>query len=182
MYALARNPLLNRRDLHVTCIEYAPRAVLWGVDLWTRIGLRLPVRDFKLPRGVKANWTMSFRNVDATALPADILNAHHDVVIDWMMLHGLPRDQTAGYFKTINRLAPRFFVVKCCSKEGSSLKKLRRSVPKVIKRQWSQAELVEAVGPRYRIFGEPRQCRENLRMNDGDGPRTAKREYCFRRV
>lgn len=181
IHAMARNPEMNRPDLHVTCVDFATRAICWGVDLWSRLREGLVVSDYEIPFGIKPKWSMSYRDEDAMSLPQDICRTQFDVIIDWLMFHGMPLDQVPHYVASINRMAPTFFVLKCFSTEGSTLTTLQQAVTDVDKHQWSRAALEDLFGDHYEVIGKPVPCEERLDLNDGDGPRAAKMEYCFKR-
>ena len=179
IHAVASNNELNRSDLHVTCVDFSVRAILWGIDLWSRLRLGMELERNELPSLEAPRWSMSFREEDLTSLPLDILNSKYDVIVDWMTMHGLQLSQVSQYVATIKRLSPRYFVLKCFSMEGSTLSKLPRAVDEVDKHQWSESALCTLFCDRFDVVNV-RQCAEDLAREDGDGPRAAKREYCFR--
>lgn len=177
--AILHSEHLNRHDVHVVCVEHAANAVMWGIDLWSRVRQREVVSDFEFDRSIIPKWSMEFREEDALNLPSEFLKRDHDLVIDWMFLHGLPPHDVSTYFRTIETLRPKYYLLKCFSKEGSSLSILPRAVHDVEKKQWSQVELMEILGDKYTLLSPPRQCPEDLRPLHPDGPIAAKREYCF---
>jgi hypothetical protein len=181
MCSLNNDSRLNMSTTHVVCVDYSPRAVAWGVDLWSRTRQCEPVEHFSehLLSPSQPRWTMSFREEDAVALPADIMNDKCDVLVDWMFLHGLGESDVAKYAAQLEKLKPAIILLKCFSKEGSTMYKLPRTVEDVEKRQWSEPELRDLFGPEYAPAFEPNPCKEDPRPLHPDGPIAAKREYCF---
>lgn len=179
MNAFLKTPVLNRRDVHVVMIDNASNAIAWAIDLWSRVRMGQVIDDLPVPPSGQATWSMTLREEDALCLPDDLLRTRFDLVIDWMFLHGLSIADARTYLAAIKRMAPEYFVLKCFSKEGSSMDRLPRAVHDVEKRQWSQDELLEILGDTFELKCEPLQCNEDLRPLHPDGPIGAKRQYCF---
>ncbi len=179
MNAMALNPTLNRQDVHVTTIDWAANAVAWGVDLWSRFRRGERVADAKALPAVRPRWSMCFREEDALALPRDLASRRHDLVVDWMFLHGLPLKQARRYFGILKAMGPQYIALKCFSVEGSTMSKLPPAVLGVKKMQWSEQRLLIELGDAYRMAAPPRACPEDTRHLHPDGPIAAKREYLF---
>lgn len=182
IHAIARNPELNRRDLHVTCVDFAMPAVMWGVDLWRRVRSGMPVPELRLSEPVIPCWSMAFLDENVHALPLEIFERKFDLVIDWMLLHGMHPERAKRHARVIERLAPKYFMLKSFSKEGSTKEFLSEAVGGVVKAQRSRQEVEELFGPRFQLLGEPRPCAEDLEAQHSDGHVAAKMEYCFRLV
>ena len=181
IHALACNTALNRPEVHVTCVDFSVRAIVWGVDLWKRLRDDTPPADYQLPPNVSPLWSMEFRNEDATSLPVDIRTRKYELVIDWMMLHGMPCPQVEAYAASLMQLGARFIVLNCFSQEGATVTQLSKAVEEVEKRQWSQAEVEQLFSDHYNLLGRPYPWPEDLNVDDGDGIRAAKQSYCFER-
>lgn len=172
---LAATPALNRPDVTVTCVDLSPNAIYWAMDEWNRMCLGL-VRGKHRPR-----WSMRFIASDALALTPDRLGPTN-LLVDWMMLHGLDDHQVARYQRLLEAAAPDHFLLKCFDARAGGEPIPRPAVHGITKRRWTQEQVVGLVSPNLRLVGSPHLCRARPDLDDGDGPREAKREYYFQRA
>lgn len=184
MCALNGDARLNQKSTHVVCIDHSPRAIAWGIDLWSRLRIAesVPLVSEFLDQSKPMNWSMCFREENALLLPDDFFDNKFDILIDWMFLHGLNEQETYQYREVVHKLSPKMIILKCFSKECSSLQSLPRAVNDVEKRQWSETEVMDLWGDTYRPAFPAVQCPEDRRPLHPDGPIAAKREYCFIRT
>lgn len=172
LHALTTLPSLNREDLTVTCVDLSPRAVYWGMDEWARLSLGLSRRRLR-PR-----WSMRFLAADALGVSSREIGSP-DVLIDWMMFHGLTEREILRYRRLIRELRPRYFILKCFAEPGGEGGRMASVVRGVRKRRWSEDQILELFGDQFALAGPSHYCRERIDIDDGDGPRHAKREYVF---
>jgi hypothetical protein len=183
MIGLAMTTDLNRPDVHAVCVDIAQAAIDRGMTLWesVRLGrIALPTRSPLLP---PLRCSMTFRRASAASLPEDVLCTNPDLVIDWMMLHGLPKPLWQSYLASVIHMRPRYILLKCFSSEHGTLTALPDTVSGVTKYQLSDADVSRLFNGLYRVVGTCRDWPEELKPSrHSDGPIGAKRAYCFERV
>jgi hypothetical protein len=184
MLAVSENPELNRSNVHITCVDIAPAAIVRGMQLWESVRQDLPSPDlFHYSIRTTPRYSMSFRLESATDFPLDLLAPAPDLWIDWMMLHGLPQELWPQYMETLRRAKPRFIALKCFTREHGTLQGLPASIPGVPKHQFTDAEIDEIFGHQFERTRYQMDWPEALHPVDHtDGPVAAKRAYLLRRI
>ncbi len=182
MLAMAMNQEMNRPEVRVSCVEFSATAVARGRELFEAVrtgaaSLRAVARGVGRPR-----YELTFDLASACELSGELLRSEPDVVIDWMMLHGLPRPMWGRYSQNLLALNPRWILLKCFTSEHGTITRLTRSVSGVEKHQLSDGEVLAFLGGRYRVVGDPRDWPEVASPKGHSEPEiAAKRAYCLER-
>lgn len=172
---------LNREDLNVTCVDICPEAIEAGRERWSRLveGEPGPGGPVPLPR---PRFRVGFVHASATRLPASMGELTTDLWIDWMMLHGLPKRCWRDYRLGIEQCKPRYFVLKCFTREHGTLTHLPQTIEGVEKHQLSDADVSAFLGHDYQLLDPPIDWPERLDAHaHSDGIEAAKRAYVFQR-
>ena len=183
MHACMSIPELNRSDVRVHCIDVCESSIEMGRHRWqlrnvTQSTSSATSEDLFMPR-----FAMSFDVGNATNFARVIKGSRTDVLIDWMMLHALPKVAWEPYRQQIRDIAPRYLLIKCFSAGASGVSRLPQTIPGVTKHLLSDQDVIHFVGRDYRLIGSPMTWGECLRPDAHvDGIEAAERAYCFERT
>jgi hypothetical protein len=183
MLAVAMNAAMNRPEVRVSCVEFSATAVGRGRELWDAVrtgaaSLRAGAGGVAQPR-----CELTFHLASVCDLPGELVRSEPDVVIDWMMLHGLPRSLWERYSQSLLALNPRWILLKCFTSKHGTITRLTRSVNGVQKHQLSDADVLAFLGSRYRVVGLTRDWPEVASPQGHSEPEiAAKRAYCLERI
>lgn len=180
--AVAMNDALNRPDVEVVCVDLSKHAVEQGQAVVRAVHAGRPLSEW-LPYQVPTlRASFRFQQASAASLPDEITSPPVDILVDWMMLHGLPSESRPHYLNAVDRMGASYIFLKCFTREHGSLRSLPESVPGVSKHQFSDTEVLSMFGGRYAVLGQPRDWPEDLSpKHHTDGPIAAKRAYCLER-
>ncbi|MBX3402384.1 MAG: class I SAM-dependent methyltransferase [Phycisphaeraceae bacterium] len=169
-------PEWNHERLQVTCVDISPRAIDSGRDRWASI------KQTHIAGKAAPKCAIEFRVADVTSLPDDIVSAQWDIVIDWMLLHGLPASLQGAYTAQLQTIDTECLLLKCFTAEHGSLSELPETIPGVAKSQFSDAQIATLLGPNYAQATTIMDWPEDVKPEGhSDGPIAAKRAYCFPR-
>lgn len=179
IHACRTVPELNRADLHVHCVDVCESSVEVGRSNWSAMKKhRTSHAEIEGPR-----FTVSFEVGSATSIAEQEQAQNPDMLLDWMMLHGLPKSAWAKYRLQIEKLRPRFVLIKCFTTETGGPKSLPQTVPGVEKHVLSDHDVMEFVGAEYKLVKRPMDWSGCERTDKHvDGIEGAKRAYCFERT